>query len=92
LLNKVILIPIYDQTNGLTGANIQYHVDFFASFYITGYRVPSDPHPSSATGNLCLPSQTCFTGWFTRGLIPAGDVDYSGTGADTGVSTPVVAG
>jgi Flp pilus assembly protein TadG len=92
LLNKVLLLPVYDQTNGLTGSNIQYHVDFFAAFYLTGYRVASDPEPSSATGNICLPSQTCLLGWFTSGLVPAGEVDYSGSGADTGVLAPVTAG
>jgi hypothetical protein len=93
LRNTVVLIPIYDQLTG-TGSNITYHIDKFAAFYITGYWAPGAANrvPSSATGLTCDNNQTCLFGWFTSGLIDAGQVDYNPGGASPGVFTPAVAG
>jgi hypothetical protein len=93
LRNTVVLIPIYDQLTG-TGSNITYHIDKFAAFYITGYWAPGAANrvPSSATGLTCDNNQTCLFGWFTSGLIDAGQVDYNPGGSSPGVFTPAVAG
>jgi Flp pilus assembly protein TadG len=93
LRNTVVLIPIYNELTG-TGNNITYHIWKFAAFYITGYWAPSAANrvPSSATGLTCLNSQTCLFGWFTSGLIDAGEVDYNPGASSTGAFTPAVAG
>lgn len=93
LRNSEVLIPIYDTLTG-TGNNITYHIKFFASFYITGYWAPGAANrvPSSATGTTCANSQTCLFGWFTSGLIPAAQVNYTPGANVGGVVTPVVAG
>jgi hypothetical protein len=97
LVGRVVLVPIYDLTNGLPGNNLEYRIAFFAAFYVTGYRVPSDPYPSIATGTLapptlCNASQTCIMGWFAADLVPAGDVDYSGGGSPGSALTTAIAG
>jgi hypothetical protein len=68
LRNTVVLLPIYDETNGLNGNNGEYHIVGFAAFYLTGYRFPggSNRWPSNMTcpaepGN----SGTCIRGYFT---------------------------
>jgi Flp pilus assembly protein TadG len=68
LRNTVVLLPIYDQTNGLTGSNGEYHIAGFAAFYLTGYRFPggSNRWPN----NMTCPEQpgnsgTCLRGYFT---------------------------
>ena len=93
LRNTVVMIPIYDQLTG-TGNNITYHVWKFAGFYITGYWAPGAANrvPSSATGLTCDNSQTCLFGWFTTGLMPAGQVDYNLGSSSVGALTPAIAG
>jgi hypothetical protein len=66
LRETVVLIPIYDETNGLTGNNGEYHIVGFAAFYVTGYRFPGDRWPN----NFSCPGQpgnsgTCLRGYFT---------------------------
>ena len=70
LRNTVILIPIYDQTNGLTGNNGEYHNAGFAAFYLTGYRFPGDRWPNGGPNNMTCPAEpgnsgTCLRGYFT---------------------------
>ncbi len=71
LLNQTVLIPIYDDVNGLGGSNAEYHFKGFAGFYITGFRFPgvfSTPKP-------CSGSNSCIKGYF---------VSYSTTEGSTG--------
>jgi Flp pilus assembly protein TadG len=80
--NAEVLIPMFDQTNGLNGNNGSYRVVGFAGFRVLGYRFPSAPWPN---GFQC-PGQpgnngTCLYGEFTRVTTTA---DGFG-GADFGV-------
>ncbi len=73
LVGTVIFLPIFDQANGLTGANGSYHISGLAAFYLTGYSFPSDRRASIASGSaFCTPSQSCLYGWFTTGVAPPG--------------------
>jgi Flp pilus assembly protein TadG len=66
--NVEVLLPVYDQTNGLTGSNGEYHVIGFAGFRITGYRFPGNRWPDSFPDCPLEPgnSGTCIRGEFTR--------------------------
>ena len=73
LVGTTIFLPVFDNANGLTGANGRYHISGFAAFYLTGYSFPSDRVSSVASGiRFCTPSQSCVYGWFTQALAPAG--------------------
>lgn len=86
LVGSVAYIPIYRNTDGLSGSNGRYLLDGFSAFYFTGYSIPSDRPRSIATDrHLCTPSQTCLYGWFTSGVIPVGTFLGGGGG---GSGTP----
>lgn len=71
LVDSVIHIPIFGDTNDLTGTNGMYYVEYFASFYLTGYRMPGHQHPSVASGSLpCSPPHTCISGFFIDDPVP----------------------
>jgi len=79
--DKTVLLPIYDQTNGLTGSNGEYHIAGFAGFHITGYKLSGNGWPS---GFNC-PEQPggsgrCIRGYFTT-ITTSGEI---GSGADFG--------
>lgn len=81
--DKVVLLPVYDGTNGLTGSNGQYHVAGFAAVHIVGYRFSGTTWPS---GTVC-PAQPgssgrCILGHFVRFVTTA---DALG-GPDLGVA------
>lgn len=66
---QVVHVPIFDDTNGLTGANGQYHITGYAAFVLTGYRFPSARAHSLVTGTYpCSGSVTCISGFFTQAL------------------------
>ncbi len=58
-----------------TGANTWYHIDGWAKFYVSGYRIsggvgPDNAEPSYVTGTVpCLPSERCISGWFVEGIL-----------------------
>lgn len=84
LLGQITYVPIYKNTNDLTGSNGSYLLDGFAAFYFTGYSTPSDRPKSIATNTrLCTPSQTCLYGWFTKGVIPVATFLTEGGGGGT---------
>jgi len=84
-VGQVAFIPIYVNTNGLTGAGGSYLIDGFAAFYFTGYSIPSDRPKSIATNRrLCTSSQTCLYGWFTQAVIPRGSFTGGGGGSSRG--------
>lgn len=91
LVGNVISIPIYDQTNGLTGSNGQYHIKGYAAFYLTGYSIEGQfKERSLVTGNFpCSGSQSCISGFFVNGqLVPGGTIG----GPSMGVTTISVIG
>jgi hypothetical protein len=92
LVGQTAYIPIFGNTNALTGSNGQYLLDGFAAFYFTGYSIPSDRPKSIATNvKLCTASQTCLYGWFTSGVIPRGSFGGGG-GTPRGAIAVGVAG
>jgi hypothetical protein len=79
--NAEVLVPIYDNTNGLTGSNGTYHIAGFAGMRVHGYRFPANewengypcgPKPKGSTVYIC--------GEFTQ-VVTSGEI---GTGADYG--------
>lgn len=86
LLGKVVDVPVFDHTNGLTGANGDYHIKGYAAFVLTGYYFTGGFRERSVvTGtHHCSGAQRCIYGFFTKDLTPtAGTV---GTGPSLGVS------
>jgi hypothetical protein len=75
LRNQTVLLPVYDDTNDLTGTNGKYHVVGFAAFHITGYRFPSHTFGGSCPGEpggsgTCIKGH--FTGFHTTGTVFGG--------------------
>jgi len=88
--DKTILLPIYDQTNGLSGSNGSYHIAGFAAFHVVGYRFPSEKWPNNMK---CKKSEsngstTCLVGHFTNFVTSA---DTFG-GASLGVTAVRIVG
>jgi hypothetical protein len=81
LVGTTVFLPVFDETNGLSGANGEYHIRGFAAFYLTGYNLPAakgNPQASVATGAKCKGSEKCLIGWFTQGLVDVGTAGGSG--------------
>lgn len=91
VLNKIILLPVFDGTNGLTGNNGEYHAYTYAAFYVTGYNFGGQYKRTSndaVTGTplpTCTGSDRCIVGWFTEATMSDGTVDPDGP--DTGVTS-----
>ena len=66
LVGTTVHLPIFDQTNLLTGTNGQYHMASYASFYITGYSILGQYKEASlVTGQVSCSGQTsCLSGFF----------------------------
>jgi Flp pilus assembly protein TadG len=82
--SREVLVPIFDNANGLNGSNGQYHIAGFVGFRISGYRFPGNqwqngfpcgPNPGGGTTYIC--------GEFTR-IVTPGEI---GTGPDYGART-----
>jgi hypothetical protein len=71
-INKVVLIPIFDDAIK-TGANQSFHIKGFAAFYIAGLQLGGGG--SSWTINPpagCSGSERCISGWFVK-FVAVGD-------------------
>jgi Flp pilus assembly protein TadG len=66
-LPTIVQIPIFTNTNGLTGSNGQYWIGAYVSFYLTGYRFKG-----SVLKPPCNPPDTCIGGWFVNNPQPLG--------------------
>jgi hypothetical protein len=77
LLNTTVLLPIYDDVNGLGGVNGQYHIEGFGEFRVTGYRFAAQ----QSTPRPCNPPASCIGGYFTRFVSVA---EAGGTPVDRG--------
>ena len=82
LLGKTVMIPIFNELNGLTGTNGEYKIWSYVGFVLTGYRFPGASHPTGADAP-CDSSQTCIRGYFVETVAPA-DAPI-GSGPDQGV-------
>jgi hypothetical protein len=72
MLGKPIHIPIFDQTNGLTGANGEYHIVGYAAFVLTGYKFPGDRVKSLISNQFpCGGDENCISGFFTEDMAPS---------------------
>lgn len=81
-IGGLIMVPIYVETNGLSGSNGRYRIDGFAAFYLTGYALPGATQKSVASNSdLCKGSDKCLYGWFTKALVPVGSLTDGGSGA-----------
>jgi hypothetical protein len=72
---RVVHMPVYDGVTG-TGNNIRYHIAGFATFVVTGYKISGSDqeqswlsHPAKVP---CSGNDRCISGYFVRGLMPAG--------------------
>ncbi len=94
-LESVIYIPVYDSVSG-TGNTAEYHVNGFAAFYLSGYRLagglndPGDNYPGNCTTGPAAGGTRCLYGWFVSGLAPTGGT--IGSGIDYGVRVVQLAG
>lgn len=71
-MNATVLVPVYDGAGG-TGNGGFYHLRGFAQFVLTGYNLPGLSARSTLTNQFpCSGDLKCVSGYFTRGLIPAG--------------------
>jgi hypothetical protein len=80
----VVKVPIFTNTNGLTGSNGRYYINNYASFYVTGYSINGQYNEKSVvTGNYpCSGSASCISGFFVNDPTPVpGTVGGPSTGA-----------
>jgi hypothetical protein len=72
LVGEIVHIPIFDTTNDLNGANGEYHMSGFASFFVTGYSIVGQyKEQSLVTGEYpCGGSETCISGFFVQDDAP----------------------
>jgi hypothetical protein len=78
LVNTTVVLPIFDDSNGLGGRNGAYHIDGFAAFRLVGFRFPGKrlgPTPG------CAGNRTCIAGYFTRVVSAGGAVGGPSRGA-----------
>ena len=74
------------------GSNLWYHVVGFASFYLSGFNLSGDRQISPVTlGYPCTGADRCMSGWFTKSLVQASQIN-DGTTQDLGLRTVIVAG
>jgi Flp pilus assembly protein TadG len=68
LVGHIVHIPVFDSTNGLNGANGEYHMSGFASFFVTGYSIVGQYKVKSIVTNSfpCSGSATCISGFFVQ--------------------------
>ncbi len=82
LRNKTLLIPVFNGTNGLGGANGEYKIWSYVGFVLTGYSFPGTSHPNGK-GAPCSGTDKCIRGYFTEVVAP--DAGPVGDGPDQGV-------
>ena len=83
--DQVVSVAIYDKTNGLTGANGQYHIAGLVGFKVLGYRIVASRGGGGVqkfgTCTPDSPSDQYLCGEFTPVTKDGGDF---GTGPDFG--------
>jgi len=72
IVGTIVAVPIFDQTNGLTGTNGVYHMSGYAAFYVTGYSIVGQYKVASlATGIVpCNGQASCISGYFVNAPAP----------------------
>jgi hypothetical protein len=72
VIGTVVHIPIFDQTNGLSGTNGEYHMSGFAAFYVTGYSIEGQYKVQSLVTDEypCSGQASCISGFFVQDPSP----------------------
>ena len=72
IVGTIVHIPIFDQTNGLTGTNGEYHMIGFGAFYVTGYSIEGQYKERSLVTNAfpCSGQASCISGFFVQDPTP----------------------
>lgn len=82
--------------DGTGGAKTYYHIQGWAKFYVSGYRMPSLSANSYLTGTPpCSNPSACISGWFVEGALtgaPGGTIGPPGDASDFGAYMIVPAG
>lgn len=65
----VVVIPIYDDTNGLPGDNLQYHFIGLGLFELTEYWFANNFHSPDPVSCYITGGQKCFSGVFVGWLL-----------------------
>jgi len=72
-INKVVLVPIWDDVTG-PGNNEVYHIKGFAAFYVAGIRLGGNGSSWTISPPAgCSASERCIGGWFVK-YVATGDV------------------
>jgi hypothetical protein len=83
LWKTVVHIPIFDQMNDLNGTNGEYHMAYYASFFVTGYSIEGQyKERSVVTGSYpCSGNTSCVSGFFVDDPTPVtGDIGGASMG------------
>ncbi len=70
LLNQTVVVPIFNDTNNLSGTNGGYHIWTYVGFVLTGYRFPGTSYPTGSAAP-CASQQTCIRGYFVEVVAPS---------------------
>lgn len=84
LVGTVVRLPIFNETNDLTGTNGKYHMASYASFYLTGYSIAGQYKVASLVSRTmpCSGQASCISGFFVRDPTPLeGTIGGPSTGA-----------
>jgi hypothetical protein len=69
-LNKVVLVPIFDDVVG-NGSHESYHLKGFAAFYVTGLRLGGNGSTWTTGGSTgCSGDERCIAGYFVKFVAP----------------------
>lgn len=55
------------------GGTTWYHIDGWAKFYLSGWRLPGTSRPGYVGGMPCHHSDWCISGWFVSGVLQGTD-------------------
>lgn len=80
LLEEIIVIPVFEDINGLGGNNGQYRVSTYAAFYVTGYNFGGQYKAPTSADAPCAGELRCIAGWFTNAVVDGGVIDPGGSG------------
>jgi hypothetical protein len=77
----VVYVPIFDNTNGLTGSNGSYYIQRYAAFFLSGYSINGQYQQKSLATNKypCSGQATCISGWFLNTVAVTGGGVVGGT-------------
>jgi hypothetical protein len=84
LLGTTIFIPIYDEFSG-SGSNVMFHIDRFAAFKVTGFKVSGSNAYTDPGAPNCNGSCRGVQGYFMK-YVSVSEAYTLGDGVDTGAA------